>query len=277
MNPLDDILALKKSELKTSNEKQKFRRKGDELAALKAQLLSSVPAKRSISEISAAKIPDEADECASVPSDRSRRGTDDDAGTTDSTADNQMSKLDECRKLLGLYSTPESLFAIEGRDDLLSKPVQSFHVLTRLLKLWNARLVLNAELPREEQNEELSAGLFSEHAYRLEREFIQPLLDLLSADALSADLARQLWSILSYVRVRDYQKADNCYLQMAIGNATWPLGISSVDIHERRARERIRDTKVKSMLKDDTSRKYLQSLKKLLSFSRFQYGLSAPP
>jgi pre-mRNA-splicing factor 18 len=38
---------------------------------------------------------------------------------------------------------------------------------------------------------------------------------------------------------RSYQKANDAYLRMSIGNAAWPIGVTSVGIHERSAREKI--------------------------------------
>lgn len=37
----------------------------------------------------------------------------------------------------------------------------------------------------------------------------------------------------------DYVKANDAYLQMAIGNAPWPIGVTMVGIHARTGRERI--------------------------------------
>lgn len=42
-----------------------------------------------------------------------------------------------------------------------------------------------------------------------------------------------LWCILYYIQ------ANDAYLQMAIGNAPWPIGVTMVGIHARTGREKI--------------------------------------
>jgi pre-mRNA-splicing factor 18 len=41
------------------------------------------------------------------------------------------------------------------------------------------------------------------------------------------------------MRDRNYLAANDVYLKLAIGNAAWPIGVTSVGIHERSAREKI--------------------------------------
>lgn len=45
------------------------------------------------------------------------------------------------------------------------------------------------------------------------------------------------------MRDRNYQHAYEIYLRLAIGNAPWPIGVTSVGIHERSAREKISHTR----------------------------------
>jgi len=48
-----------------------------------------------------------------------------------------------------------------------------------------------------------------------------------------------LIQLVEAVRQRDYTSAGNFYIQMAVGNAPWPIGVTMVGIHERSAREKI--------------------------------------
>ena len=43
---------------------------------------------------------------------------------------------------------------------------------------------------------------------------------------------------------RNYTKAGDFYIQMAVGNAPWPIGVTMVGIHERSAREKIHSNQV---------------------------------
>ena len=47
-------------------------------------------------------------------------------------------------------------------------------------------------------------------------------------------------------------------MEMAIGNAPWPIGVTMVGIHARKGREKINDKNVAHVLNDETQRKYIQ-------------------
>ena len=52
---------------------------------------------------------------------------------------------------------------------------------------------------------------------------------------------------------------------MAIGNAPWPIGVTMVGIHARTGREKIFSKNVAHVLNDETQRKYIQALKRLMT------------
>jgi pre-mRNA-splicing factor 18 len=52
---------------------------------------------------------------------------------------------------------------------------------------------------------------------------------------------------------------------MAIGNAPWPIGVTMVGIHARTGREKIFDRNVAHVLNDETQRKYIQAVKRLMT------------
>ena len=53
-------------------------------------------------------------------------------------------------------------------------------------------------------------------------------------------------------------KANDIYLQMAIGNAPWPIGVTMVGIHARTGKEKIFAQQIAHVLNDETQRKYIQ-------------------
>lgn len=55
-----------------------------------------------------------------------------------------------------------------------------------------------------------------------------------------------------------FLQANDAYLQMAIGNAPWPIGVTMVGIHARTGREKIFSKHVAHVLNDETQRKYIQ-------------------
>ncbi|TNN16703.1 Pre-mRNA-splicing factor 18 [Schistosoma japonicum] len=55
--------------------------------------------------------------------------------------------------------------------------------------------------------------------------------------------------------------ANDAYLELAIGNAPWPLGVTNHGIHSRTAQEKIYAKNVAHVLNDETQRKYIQAIK----------------
>ena len=64
---------------------------------------------------------------------------------------------------------------------------------------------------------------------------------------------------------RDYIECSRAYMEMAIGNAPWPIGVTNAGIHARPARESIFSKQIAHVLNDETQRKYIQvGLKNLI-------------
>lgn len=56
-------------------------------------------------------------------------------------------------------------------------------------------------------------------------------------------------------------------MRLSIGNAPWPLGVGSVTMHERSADSKI-SNQVAHALNDETQRKWIQSIKRLMTFAQ---------
>jgi pre-mRNA-splicing factor 18 len=89
--------------------------------------------------------------------------------------------------------------------------------------------------------------------------------------ALPDDVQRALLDVVRCCMRRDYLAATDNYIKLAIGNSPWPIGVTMVGIHERSAREKIHTTSVAHVMNDETTRKYLQSVKRLMTFCQRKY------
>jgi pre-mRNA-splicing factor 18 len=89
--------------------------------------------------------------------------------------------------------------------------------------------------------------------------------------ALPDDVQRALLDVVRCCMRRDYLAATDNYIKLAIGNSPWPIGVTMVGIHERSAREKIHTTSVAHVMNDETTRKYLQSVKRLMTFCQRRY------
>ncbi|KAF2843703.1 putative mRNA splicing factor [Patellaria atrata CBS 101060] len=72
---------------------------------------------------------------------------------------------------------------------------------------------------------------------------------------------------------RRYVDANDGYLTLSIGKAAWPIGVTMVGIHERSAREKLHesDKNAAHIMSDEVTRKYLQSIKRCLSFAQTRW------
>jgi pre-mRNA-splicing factor 18 len=61
------------------------------------------------------------------------------------------------------------------------------------------------------------------------------------------------------------------YIKLAIGNAPWPIGVTMVGIHKHSAHEKIYPNSVAHIMNDETTRKYLQSIKRLMTLCQWWY------
>jgi len=90
---------------------------------------------------------------------------------------------------------------------------------------------------------------------------------------LPDDLLGPICKLIRLAQERRYVDANDEYLQVSIGKAAWPIGVTMVGIHERSAREKIGEQgKEKAhIMSDESTRKMLQSIKRCLSFAQTRW------
>lgn len=103
------------------------------------------------------------------------------------------------------------------------------------------------------------------------KKHIKPFFKLLRQRQVADDILNPVYEICLLLEKREYVKAHDSYLKMAIGNAPWPMGVTNVGIHERSAREKINSNQVAHVLNDETQRKYIQGVKRLMSYCQKKF------
>ncbi|TFK40070.1 Prp18 domain-containing protein [Crucibulum laeve] len=141
-----------------------------------------------------------------------------------------------------------------------------YYALKRTLKEWEEAMDERPEHIKRTHQGKLAAATQVQSA-----EYLKPLFKTLRSRSLPPDMLARMAEIVHYMQKRQYQKANDSYLRLSIGNAPWPIGVTMVGIHERSAREKISADQVAHVLNDEVSRKYIQSLKRLLTFSQTKY------
>ncbi|XP_072551034.1 pre-mRNA-splicing factor 18 isoform X2 [Salminus brasiliensis] len=141
-----------------------------------------------------------------------------------------------------------------GDMDVINK------VLRFLLGVWAKDL--NG---REDHVKRSVQGKLASATQKQTESYLEPLFRKLRKKTLSADIKESITDIIKFMLEREYVKANDAYLQMAIGNAPWPIGVTMVGIHARTGREKIFSKHVAHVLNDETQRKYIQGLKRLMT------------
>jgi len=114
-------------------------------------------------------------------------------------------------------------------------------------------------------------GKLKSGQYEQTMAYLKPLFRKLKAVSLTRDILNALACIAGHMMDREYVKASDKYLQMAIGNAPWPIGVTNPGIHARTGREKISTALVAHVLNDETQRKYIQALKRLMTYCQKRF------
>ncbi|MCO5555712.1 hypothetical protein L7F22_009257 [Adiantum nelumboides] len=141
-----------------------------------------------------------------------------------------------------------------------------YYTLKGLMRDWETSLAERPIEIRQSSQGKLVAATQVQTA-----DYMKPLLKQLRHRSVKPDVLARLAEIIHYVQKREYRNANDSYLQLSIGNAPWPIGVTMVGIHERSGREKIFSSNVAHVLNDEVSRKYIQSLKRLMTFAQTRY------
>lgn len=152
----------------------------------------------------------------------------------------------------------KDLQSTAATNELRCKVIMKFAQL--ILQMWGSRHNARPEV------EKMSVrGKMDSATYTQTQAYLRPLFKCLRKRSLQDDIMECLIEIVQHCLERDYVKANDAYLQMAIGNAPWPIGVTMVGIHARTGREKIFSKHVAHVLNDETQRKYIQGLKRLMT------------
>lgn len=146
------------------------------------------------------------------------------------------------------------------KDDMKQDSTLIYTFLKFLLELWGKQLN-----DRSEADKTSPQGKIDSVTYTQTQAYLKPLFRQLKHNKVADDILKHLVHIVRHLLERDYVKANDYYLQMAIGNSPWPIGVTMVGIHARTGREKIFSQNIAHVLNDETQRKYIQGLKRLIT------------
>ncbi|KAJ4355018.1 hypothetical protein N0V95_003289 [Ascochyta clinopodiicola] len=138
---------------------------------------------------------------------------------------------------------------------------------TMVLKEWDVTLALrDVDVKESYQGKQAYAAMVQA------RENMRPLFKKLEKFDLLDSILEPVVEIVHAAQERRYVDANDGYLRLSIGKAAWPIGVTMVGIHERSAREKLHENEnAAHILSDESTRKYLQSIKRCLSFAQTRW------
>lgn len=196
------------------------------------------------------KVNDEINNACSVVDGSSTNNTD--VSTTDLNTN-----IEEIQALVQELSPANS----SNDERIIAKDCEIMSKFLRfILESWGKRL--NSR-PIEEKTSQDGKNISAR--YTSTRANLKPLFRLLKKNSISSDILRQLKLIAKDLVERNYREAQSHYIEMSVGNAAWPMGVTMVGIHARTGREKISQNNIAHALNDETQRKYIQGIKRLIT------------
>lgn len=170
--------------------------------------------------------------------------------TNDNDNDNAESKASKAK-------------ADEDEDDQSDPPKFIYKYLKGLLKEWEYDLA-----QRPESVAKSVAGKNETMTLKQCKDYIRPLFKLLKSRKLEDGLQYNLLKIVNFAKEGEFVKAHDAYMDVAIGRAAWPIGVTMVGIHARSGRAKIESSNVAHVMNSELQRKYLTSVKRLLTYAQ---------
>lgn len=127
----------------------------------------------------------------------------------------------------------------------------------------------------EREDEEESVARQSSMLLDTKKDLVR-LLYKLRTRKLTDSMLTSLCTIMYYLQVRDYRRANESYMKLSIGNVAWPIGVKGVGIHERSAALKITgENKQNSanIMLDDKTRRWITAIKRLISFAERKWPI----
>lgn len=148
---------------------------------------------------------------------------------------------------------------------------QIYRFFKDLLHQWEDDLAL-----RPEEVKRSVAGKNETKTLKQCKDYIRPLFKLCKTRRLEPGLTSHLVSIVENCQAGEFVKANDSYMDVAIGRAAWPIGVTMVGIHARTGRAKIESANVAHVMNSELQRKYLTSVKRLMSYHQKKRNDVAP-
>lgn len=151
----------------------------------------------------------------------------------------------------------------EDQEDANDIPKKIYNYLKGLLRQWEDDLA-----QRPDHIKKSVAGRNESKTLKQCKDYIRPLFKLCKARRLEPGLQGHLNKIVGFAQQGEFVMAHDAYIDVAIGRAAWPIGVTMVGIHARSGRAKIESANVAHVMNSELQRKYLTSVKRLLTYAQ---------
>lgn len=167
-------------------------------------------------------------------------------------------------KIADIVSTGEANKeeTLENDDRDVDDPHKRIHrFFKKLLRQWEDDLA-----HRPDAVKRTAAGKNETKTLKQCKDYIRPLFKLCKSRRLEPTLMGHIIKIVDFCEQGEFVKAHDSYMDVAIGRAAWPIGVTMVGIHARSGRAKIESSNVAHVMNSELQRKYLTSVKRLMSY-----------
>ncbi|PHH55625.1 Pre-mRNA-splicing factor 18 [Ceratocystis fimbriata CBS 114723] len=170
---------------------------------------------------------------------------------------------------------PTTLQPVEEKDMRLDGSVPQDKAgrkyLFRQLASYFSMVLVEYQRAMERERVDTSASRAAYNTMERCREDMKPLFRKFEKDDIEDSVLEPIVEIVKAAQERRYVDANDGYLRLSIGKAAWPIGVTMVGIHERSAREKLHNGEKGHVMGDEVTRKYLQSIKRCLTFAQVRW------
>jgi pre-mRNA-splicing factor 18 len=169
---------------------------------------------------------------------------------------------------------PPVMAALEEEDD--DDAVDLVDEAAKAVSLWirNTLREWETELTRRHATEKDNRLFTHERGqFRQSKQYLRPLRKALRDGSISPGIVGSLQRIADACESKMYKEAKEAYMKLAIGNQPWPIGVTTVTFHDRPNRHNIGEDNVAHILNDETTRKYVQMIKRLLTYAEGRWPI----
>ncbi|KAL3779326.1 hypothetical protein ACHAW5_007359 [Stephanodiscus triporus] len=148
-------------------------------------------------------------------------------------------------------------------EELNDRPKRIYRYFKSLLRQWEEDLSR-----RPDSIKRTASGKNETKTLKQCKDYIRPLFQLCKRRELEEGLQSHLFDIVVHCEMGEFVRAHDAYMDVAIGRAAWPIGVTMVGIHARSGRAKIESSNVAHMMNSEVNRKYLTSVKRLMSYAQ---------